>query len=147
MGVGRAAGRAEAGALRGPEGPEMLTDPTHGLLEVERVGEHTVGRFTRRTILESTAIDAVAARLRELARAQGRRTFVLNFARVESLPSAMLGKLVTLHRDLEDAGGRLVFCSVDAFLAHIFQICKIPEQIPVYRDEPEALQALSGPAG
>jgi anti-sigma B factor antagonist len=125
----------------------MPTDPTHGLLEVEQVGGATVGRFTHRTILENTAIDAVAARLRELVRAEGRRSFVLNFARVESMTSAMLGTLVTLHRDLEAAGGRLVFCSVDAFLAHIFQICKIPEQITVYPDEAEAVRALAGPPG
>jgi anti-sigma B factor antagonist len=113
------------------------------LLEVEQVGQHTVGRFTRRTILENAAIDAVVARLRDLVREQGARTIVLNFSRVESMTSAMLGTLVTLHRDVEAAGGRLVFCCVDTFLAHIFQICNIPQQIPVFSDEAEALQVLS----
>jgi anti-sigma B factor antagonist len=115
------------------------------LLEVEQVGEHTVVRFTRRTILENTAIDAVAARLRDLVREQGARTVVLEFARVESMTSAMLGTLVTLHRDVEAAGGRLVFCCVDAFLASIFQLCQIPQQISVFPSEAEALQALSHP--
>ena len=124
----------------------MSPDPTHGLLEVESFGAATVGRFTRRTILESAVIEAITARLRALVREEGRCLLVLNFGKVESLTSAMLGTFVSLQKDLEAKGGRLVFCNVDSFLSQIFQLCQLPRQISIYADEAEALAALAPPA-
>jgi anti-anti-sigma factor len=120
----------------------MSEDPTHGLLEVAQQGDQLVGRFTRRTILEPTAVDAVGQRLRGLVRDGGCRKVVLNFTQVESLTSAMLGQLAALHREVEAHGGRLAFAGVDPFLAQIFRICQIPQQIPIYSDEQQALAAL-----
>jgi anti-anti-sigma factor len=123
----------------------VSSDEATQLLDVEHVGEHTIGRFTRRTILDGDAINAVGVRLRQLLNEEGRRRFILNFARVESLPSAMLGTLAAVCNEIDAVGGRLAFCGVDAFLARIFAICNLPAHIPVYRDEQEALQALAGP--
>jgi hypothetical protein len=58
----------------------------------------------------------------------------------------MIGKFISLHHGLEAAGGRLAFCQVDPFLEHIFVLCGIPRQIPLYPDEPAALAALARPA-
>jgi anti-anti-sigma factor len=113
------------------------------LLEVQTNQNVTVARFTRRTILDQAAIDVAGERLRGLVR-DGARQLVLSFARVESLTSAMLGQLVALHQDVEAAGGRLAFCHVDAFLAQIFRICNIPQQIPIHPTEADALRALGG---
>jgi anti-anti-sigma factor len=121
----------------------MSPDPTHGLLEVEQIGDRTVGRFTRRTILEPLAVAGVGQRLRELVRDGNCRKLVLNFSRVESLTSAMLGEFVLLFKDIDAAGGRMAFCNVDPFLGQIFQLCQMPQQIPVYADEPAALAALA----
>jgi anti-anti-sigma factor len=123
----------------------MSADPTHGLLEVEHFGARTVGRFVRRTILESAAIEAVGTRLHALVRDEGRRLLVLNFARVESVTSGLFGTFVALQKEVEAGGGRLVFCNVDTFLAEIFRICQLPTQITVYPDEAEALRSLEAP--
>jgi anti-anti-sigma factor len=113
------------------------------LLEAQRAGQTTVIRFKRRTILDSMAIEAVGEHLLQLAGDDEHRAFVLNFAGVESLTSAMLGKFVALHRVLNESGGRLAFCCVDPFLMEVFKIVQIPERIPIYPDEAQALQALS----
>jgi anti-anti-sigma factor len=125
----------------------MSPDPTYGLLEVEQIGDCSVGRFTRRTVLEPLAVAAVGQRLRELVRGGSARKLVLNFARVESLTSAMLGEFVLLYKEIDSAGGRLVFCHVDPFLRQIFQLCQMPQQIPLYADEPTALAALQTAEG
>jgi len=114
----------------------------HPLLQVEQVGDVTVVRFTRRTILEATAIEAVGQRLFELVQNEGRRRVVLNFTQVESLTSAMLGKFMTLFREVQAAGGRLAFCNVDPFLLQIFKICHVTDLIPIYGTESEALQKV-----
>src|SRR5258708_20139377 len=103
------------------EEPLMSTDElTHGLLEVEQVGDCTIGRFTRRTILESAAIETIAARLRALVREEGFRLIVLNFARVETVTSAMLGTFLSIHKEVEASGGRVAFCNVHSFPFPIF---------------------------
>lgn len=113
------------------------------LLEAQHIEQTTVIRFKHRTILDGTAIEAIGEHLLRLADDAERRNFVLNFAGVESLTSAMLGKFVALHRVLNDVGGRLAFCRVDPFLMEVFRIVKIPERIPIFADEAQALQALS----
>jgi anti-anti-sigma factor len=104
----------------------------------------TVGRFTRHTVLETGASDALGGRLRTLVRDQGCRKILLNFSRVESLTSAMLGQFVALHNEINAGGGQLAFCNVDPFLQQIFRICNVPPQIPVHPDEAAALRAFGG---
>jgi anti-anti-sigma factor len=125
----------------------MRTDPQQGLLDLAQLGDVTVARFTRRTILEAEAIRALGARLRGLVRDQGCRKVLLNFARVESLTSAMLGQFVSLHAELTAAAGQLAFCHVDPFLLQIFRICNMPPEIPVYPDEAAGLRALTADPG
>jgi anti-anti-sigma regulatory factor len=113
------------------------------LLEVERMTQTTVIRFTRRTILEPAAIQAIGDRLLRLAGEEGQRTLLVNFHGVESLTSAMIGELAVLQRTLSDSGGQLAFCCVEPFLLQVFKVVKLPERIAIHADEASALQALS----
>lgn len=115
------------------------------LLEVEQMQQTTVIRFTRRTILEPAAIQAIGDRLLRLADEEGQRTLLVNFRGVESLTSAMIGELAVLQRKLNDSGGQLAFCSVEPFLLQVFKVVKLPERIAIHADETSALQALSVP--
>ena len=126
-----------------PEEPAMSDQLPCVLLEATQHGDVTVVRFTHRTVLDPDAIEAVGERLLALVRSEGRRKLALDFARVESLTSAMLAKLVALYRAVDADGGRLVFCGVGAFLLQIFTLCHIPQTIPIYADEAEAVRALS----
>jgi anti-anti-sigma factor len=113
------------------------------LLEVEDAGGVTVVRFTRRTILDPTVIETLGEHLQALVKDQGCRRLVLNFARVESVTSAMLGKLISLYNDIHGGGGRMVFTGVDPFLLQIFRLCNLPAGIPIHASEADAVQALA----
>jgi anti-anti-sigma factor len=115
--------------------------PTPQLLEIERQADAVVVRFVHRTLLESEAIEAVSEQLTALAR-DGCRKIVLDFARVESLTSSMLGQFVSLHQQVQANGGRLAFCQVQPFLLRLFTLFNLPDLIPIYDDENEALQHL-----
>jgi anti-anti-sigma factor len=119
----------------------MALGPYENLLEVAQVGPVTVVRFKRRTILEGGAIEAIGEHLLGLA-AEGRRAFVINFAGVESLTSAMLAKFIALYKALGEAGGRLAFCNVDPFLLQIFKVVQMPQLIPIHATEEEALRSM-----
>jgi hypothetical protein len=107
----------------------MSSESTQALAEVAQVDGVTVVRFIRRTILDQGAIESVGERLLDLVRDHGCRRLVLDFARVESLTSGMLGKFAALHTAVEAAGGKLVFSR--------------PQAIPTYPDEVSAIAALN----
>jgi anti-anti-sigma factor len=116
------------------------------LLEVSEVRGVTVVRFTRRTILDPALVEQLGERLLALISQQNCRRLVLDFARVESVTSAMLGKLVQLHSALCAVDGRVVFACVDPFLQQIFQVCHLPQAIPIHASEADAVQALAAGA-
>jgi anti-anti-sigma factor len=125
----------------------MSSPETHpDLVEVCPVQGVTVVRFVRRTILDPTAVEALGERLSALVRDEGCRRLVLDFARVESMTSAMLGKFAALQAMVAEAGGKVACCNVGDFLRQIFTVCHFPEAIPIHADEAAAVQALSGDA-
>jgi anti-anti-sigma factor len=120
----------------------MPSEPQGPALEVERVGDATVVRFTRRTVLDGDTIEAIGAQLLAVAAAGDCRKLVVSFENVESLTSAMLGKLFAAQRKVEAAGGRVAFCKVDPFLLQIFNLVRLPDLVPICADEREALESL-----
>jgi anti-anti-sigma factor len=112
------------------------------LFTVEQVGAVTVVRFSRVSMLEDEVVAQVRACLFDLVEKQGRRLVVLNFGRVTSLASRMLGQLVALHKKLQEVGGRLVLCEVSPFLYEFFETAKLPGLLCVRGGEREALEAL-----
>lgn len=117
-----------------------MTTAHEELIRVETDGDLAVARFTRRTILDPMAIEAIGARLMACVDA-GARRLVISFAKVESATSAMIGKLVSLYSAIDEAGGTLVFCEVDPFLRQIFAICRLPPEVRIVATEAEARQA------
>jgi anti-anti-sigma factor len=120
----------------------MSLPPYYRWLEVEPVGDVTVVRFTTRTVLGNDAIDAIDGQLFGLVESSGCRGLVLNLANVESLSTAMVGRLVALQRRVETGGGRLVLCGLGPFLVEIFKVLNFTQLAPIFRDEPEALQSF-----
>jgi anti-anti-sigma regulatory factor len=120
----------------------MSAETNPNLVEVSQVQGVTVVRFTRRTILDPALIEALGDRLMQMVREQPGRRLVLDFTRVESLTTAMLGKFAALHTALADAGGKVAFCNVGDFLRQILTVCNFPQTIPILADEAAAVQAL-----
>lgn len=121
----------------------MSTETHPDLVEVARVEGVTVVRFVRRTILDPATVELLGDCLQALALEEAGRRLALDFARVESLPSAMLGKFAVLQAKVAEAGGRVVCCNVGDFLRQIFTICHFPESIPIHADEAAAVRALA----
>jgi anti-sigma B factor antagonist len=111
-------------------------------LEVEQVGDVTVVRFAVRSILDGPGIEAMGEQLFDLVESAGCRRFVISFANVESVATAMLGKFIVLHRKLEAVRGRVVLCRVGDFLGEIFKLLEFPRLFRIYGNEQEALQSF-----
>ena len=118
----------------------MSSQPRRRRLEVEDIGDVTVINFVDRKILDEQNIQIIGEQLFGLVDQDGRRKLLLNFGNVEYLSSAALGKLITLNKKLQQAGGRLVLCNIDPQIHEVFEITKLDKFFKIYRSEQTALR-------
>jgi anti-sigma B factor antagonist len=112
-------------------------------LHVEQVGAVTVVRFTLPEVMHADVIDSVGDRLVALVEDDGRRSLLLDFTEVQKLSSALLGRLVGLHRRLLQLEGRMALCGIDDELRRVFDLCQLPRLLHLYPDQRAALTALT----
>ena len=120
----------------------MSTPPRRRRLSVEDFGDITVVSFTDRKILDEQNIQVIGEQLFSLVDEQGLKKILLNFSNVEYLSSAALGKLITLNKKLQQAGGKLILCNIDAQIFEVFEITKLDRFFKIIKEEQAALQAF-----
>src|SRR5215813_12160760 len=111
------------------------SQPRRRRLEVEDIGEVTVVNFTDRKILDEQNIQVIGEQLFSLVDEAGRRKILLNFGNVEYLSSAALGKLITLNKKLQAAGGKLILCNIDPQIYEVFGITKLDKFFNIQKEE------------
>ena len=120
----------------------MSSQPRRRRLEVEDVGDVTVVSFVDRKILDEQNIQVIGEQLFKLVDDDGRRKLLLNFGNVEYLSSAALGKLITLNKKVQSAGGRLILCNIAEQIREVFEITKLNKLFTIHEEEQAALQAF-----
>ena len=120
----------------------MSTTPRRRRLEVEDIGDVTVVKFVDRRILDEQNIQIIGEQLFSLVDEVGRRKVLLNFANVEFLSSAALGKFITLQKKLQATNGRLILCNIDPEIYEVFEITKLDKFFTITKDEQGGLQAF-----
>src|SRR5438309_11660659 len=114
--------------------------PRRRRLEVEPIGDVTVVNFIDHKILDEQNIQIIGEQLFSLVDQDHVKKMLLNFRNVEYLSSAALGKLITLNKKVQAAGGRLVLCNIDPQIREVFEITKLDKLFVIRGDEQEALQ-------
>jgi anti-sigma B factor antagonist len=120
----------------------MSSQPRRRRLEVEQIGDVTVVNFVDRKILDEPTIQVIGDQLFSLVDEEGWRKLLLNFGNIEYLSSAALGKLITLNKKLQAAGGRLILCNIDPQIYEVFEITKLDKFFNIQKEEQAALQAF-----
>src|ERR1700736_2732654 len=120
----------------------MSSPPRGRRLGVKDIGDVTVVNFTDRKILDEQNIQIIGEQLFSLVDEAGRRKILLNFGNVEYLSSAALGKLITLNKKLQAAGGRLILCNIDPQIYEVFEITKLNKLFNIHKEEQAALQSF-----
>jgi anti-sigma B factor antagonist len=120
----------------------MSSQPRRRRLEVEQIGDVTVVNFVDKKILDEQNIQIIGDQLFSLVDEEGHKKLLLNFGNVEYLSSAALGKLITLNKKLQGAGGRLILCNIDAQIYEVFEITKLDKFFKIEKEEQTALQAF-----
>jgi anti-sigma B factor antagonist len=122
----------------------MAHEFSRAALRVEQVGPVTVVRFVVPEVMHAEVIESVGDQLSALVEDEARRLLLLDFSAVRKLSSALLGRLIGLHRRLLALQGRLALCGIDAELRRVFDLCQLPRLLQLCDDEPAGLLALSG---
>jgi anti-sigma B factor antagonist len=120
----------------------MATPFRSRALEVEVIGDVTVASFRDKKILAEQNIQVIGDHLLHLVDESSTKKLVLNFDNVEYMSSAMLGMLMTLHKKVQAAKGRLVLCSIDQQIREVFAITNLEKVLVIRADEQDALQAF-----
>ena len=120
----------------------MTSQPRRQRLVVDDVGDITVVNFVDKKILDEQNIQVIGEQLFSLVDELGRRKVLLNFKHVEFLSSAALGKLITMNRKLQSAGGKLVLCDIDPQIYEVFEITKLNKLFTIHKGEQDALNAF-----
>ena len=116
--------------------------PRRRRLEVEDIGDITVVNFLDKKILDDQNIQMIGEQLLSLVEELGRQKILLNFANVEFLSSAALGKLITLNRKVQAVRGKLILCTISKEIREVFEITKLDKLFTILPDEQAALQAF-----
>ena len=112
-------------------------------LDVTEVGDIAVVRFVDRKILDEANIQEMGQELFDLIERDKRQKIVLDFANVQFLSSAALGKLITLEKKRKDHGGTLRLCNIRPQIYEVFAITKLDKLFDIREGESEALDAFN----
>jgi anti-sigma B factor antagonist len=111
-------------------------------LEISEVGDVTVIRFRDNKIIEDINIQELGQELFQLVESENRKKLLLNFANVDFLSSAALGKLITLDKKIKAAQGTLKLSNIRPEIYEVFAITKLNRLFDIKDDEVDALAAF-----
>lgn len=122
----------------------MQTDEEIHLKITEQDGVCIV-EFEDRKILEELSITQIGEELSRLVERKDGIRLLLNFRNVEHMSSAALGMLITLKKQVEDRGGRLMLCHISPQIFEVFRITQLYKLFEIHDTQAQALAAFARP--
>lgn len=104
----------------------------------------TVVRFSDTKVIDQRNINQIGAELDEMVDKGGVRQMLINMENVRYLSSAVLGKLISLHKKLLTNTGELKLCCIADSIFEVFEITRLDRVFHIYDTEEEALARFGG---
>lgn len=102
--------------------------------------------FLDRSLSDEATIRAVGDQLAAAIPQRGAAAVIVDFSGVDSLSSMMVGRLITLRRRVEQAGGRLRLTELSPTVANVFRSANLDRLFALDRDLRQSREALAGGA-
>jgi anti-sigma B factor antagonist len=109
-------------------------DMTKNRIDIEEISGITVVKLLEKKILDEANIEELGRELFALVETNGHRKLILEFSDVEYLSSAALGKLITLHKKVGAAKGKLVLCGIVKEIHEVFKITQLDRILTICAD-------------
>lgn len=111
-------------------------------LEIEDVGDITRVIFLDRIIADEQNIQIISELLFSLVDKQEKKKIVLDFKDVDYLSTVVFGKLITLQKKVNVAGGKLVLCSIAPEISDVFEMTKLDKLFSIAKNEEETKELI-----
>jgi anti-sigma B factor antagonist len=138
----RASGRRPAPPPTPSKEFNIMSQAKKRRIEVEEIDDVSVVEFVDKRILDEQNIQLIGDQLFELVDDLGKKKLLLNFANVEYLSSAALGKLMTLNKKVKAAGGELRLANIKPEIKEVFSITKLDKMLKIFNSEQDALDGF-----
>ena len=115
------------------------------LIMANKIGDVTVVSFMISQVLDEMNVQQLGQELEGLLESEYANKMVINFGKIRYLSSAVLGKLISLHKKIAEMKGRLAFCDINSDIMQVFKITRLDKLIPICDDEEEAVKKVSKP--
>jgi anti-sigma B factor antagonist len=109
---------------------------------MQKQGDVAVVSLLNKRMLDESNIQALYDELRFLVVERGLHRMVLDFAGVEYLTSAVLGKLISLMKTIKENRGRLRICNVNENVAEIFSLTELDQVFGLDPGIDESIRAI-----
>ena len=111
-------------------------------IEVSDSASISVVRFQDQKIIDPEAIQELGQELFDLIERDDRKKVVLNFANVEFLSSAALGKLITFEKKAKRKDAQLILSNISPEIFQVFAITNLDKLFTIKNTEADALAVL-----
>ena len=111
-------------------------------IEVSESSNVSVVRFKDQKIIDPEAIQELGQELFDLVEKDERKKIVVNFANVEFLSSAALGKLITFEKLTKRLGADLILTNIAAEIFQVFTITNLDKLFQIKDNEADALAVI-----
>ena len=118
---------------------EMAEEQKKSRLLTRAQGDVMVVHFLDTRILDVVNINQIAEELSDIVEKKNYTRLLLNLTNVEYLSSAVLAKLIALHKRLKELRGELRVCSVRDSIMEVFRITKLDKVFDIQSTEEEGL--------
>ena len=109
-------------------------------LTLTDAGEVLVVSFRQASILDQVVIDQIGKEFEQAGlEAASNRKLLLDFQTVEFMSSAMLGKIVQLHKRCKADKVKLKLCGISKNPLEVFKITRLDKLFEIHKDAPAAL--------
>jgi anti-anti-sigma factor len=113
-------------------------------VELKDIGEVLAVSFNQTSILDQRTIDEIGRELEQVElEASGNRKLLISFQGVEYMSSAMLGKLVQLHKRCKADKIKLKLCSIANNPLEVFKITRLDKLFEIHPDANAALATFA----
>jgi anti-sigma B factor antagonist len=115
---------------------------TRRRIKTNESGQVTIVTFVDSKIIDEAEIQEFGQELYDLVEREGRKKIVLNFANVEFLSSAALGKLIGFDKRVKQHGAELVLSNIRPEIYEVFAITKLTKLFVIKDSEADALAVI-----
>jgi len=141
--------RIARGTTGAPDGTEdqiihfdELETRKGALLRVTKQNDIAIVTFTTSRILDQSNVQQLGEELDELLDKHQLKKLVLNFENIHYMSSAVMGKLVSLHKKLKAASGDVKLCNISPGILEIFSIMRFDRLFDIRQSEDQAVIEL-----